>query len=397
MSELLRNRSFRYLWLAGLLSTTGSEISRLGLVLYFVRERDSVAYLALLVALKTLPGALAAPAAGWIIDRFSKRGVMIASDVARMACLLVILLWPHDWVIYAMAGVDSILAVFFEPARTATLPLIVEPRRIPEANGLQQSMWNLTMIAGPMLGAELFISAGLAVTLVLDALSFLASAVLVAFVRVRRVEWADGGVGSALTGVREGWTYFLRNRLVRHLTTLIFVSMLCGGMWVPLAPFFIRDVLGGSDRILGLQFGVFGLGGVVGGVLAPRLMSHVNKGSLVFMALLAEGAQFAMYALIPDVAASVAVLFFWGITVSIIAVASYSILQVHVEERFLGRVFSMVKQGENVAMLLAVLLAVALDGVLGSAVTFLVGGLCYVWIVAVSSLTRGGRQLLATP
>jgi hypothetical protein len=89
-------------------------------------------------------------------------------------------------------------------------------------------------------------------------------------------------------------------------------------------------------------------------------------------------------------------MFVLGIVVSIVVVSFYSILQAVVEEAFLGRVFSIVKQSENLAVVLAMVFAVLLQTFLDSYVIFLVAGLFYVVLTIASSLSRGGRLLLGT-
>ena len=90
------------------------------------------------------------------------------------------------------------------------------------------------------------------------------------------------------------------------------------------------------------------------------------------------------------------IMFGLGIVVSIVVVSFYSILQAVVEEPFLGRVFSIVKQSENLAIVLAMGMAVLLHSFLNSHVILLVAGLFYVVLMLASSFSRGGRLLLGT-
>jgi hypothetical protein len=84
------------------------------------------------------------------------------------------------------------------------------------------------------------------------------------------------------------------------------------------------------------------------------------------LALMLEGLTMALYSLVPNAAVSVGICLFWGVVVSAILVPYYSIVQERVEEGFLGRVFSVARQGESVAILLAVGIAVGLHGVFRS-------------------------------
>jgi MFS family permease len=348
--------------------------------------------------LELLPGALVAPLAGVVIDAYNKRVVMIVSDLLRMVFMLLIFWRPTTEMIYLMAALHSIATVFYLPAKSALIPAVVEESEWPAANGLDQSASSLTLVAGPIIGAELLIFLGLKATLIVDSLSFLASALLVARVKSRAVTREHVGLSLATTvqNVKAGWKYIATHRLVLRLNVMVFVSLLCAGMWMPLAPAFVRDHLSGSSRLVGWQIGVFGLGAILGGLLAPLVVRRFGKGLMVVLGLLTEGLSLTVYAVVTHVGISMLIMFVLGIVVSIVVVSFYSILQAVVEEAFLGRVFSIVKQSENLAVVLAMVFAVLLQTFLDSYVIFLVAGLFYVVLTIASSLSRGGRLLLGT-
>lgn len=396
--RVLGNSSFRNLWLASLLSTTGSQISRFGLILYISGTGNSVLALALLLIMELLPGALVAPLAGVVIDAYSRRAVMIVSDLLRMVFMLLIWWRPTTGMIYLMAALHSIATAFYQPAKSALIPAVVEESDWPSANGLDQSASNLPMVAGPIIGAELLIILGLKATLMVDAFSFLTSAVLLGRVRSRPLTRgrAELSLATTVRDVKAGWNYIAAHPLVLRLNVMVFVSLLCAGMWMPLAPSFVRDQLSGSGRLVGWQIGIFGSGAILGGLLAPPLVRRFGKGAMVFLGLLTEGLSLSVYAVVSQVGVSMLIMFVLGVVVSIVVVSFYSILQTVVEEPFLGRVFSIVKQGENLAVVLAMLMAVLLHSFLDSHVIILVAGLFYVALTVASSFSRGGRLLLGT-
>lgn len=399
MVRILRHRSFRHLWAANLLSLLGSQISRIGLLLYLFESRDSVGALALLVVVETLPGVVIAPFAGAVVDRFSKRGVMLAADLVRAALMGAILLAPTLGMIYLMAGLHAVVTVFFQPAKSAAIPLMLEPDDLNEANGADQAASNVMMILGPVVGAHLLVSYGLAATLLVDVATFLLSALLVTRLVIRPVPGSGERFSAAAVAgeIRDGWSYLLEHRLALHLNVLLFAALVCTGVWIPLAPFFIRDYLGAPEALLGWQLAVFGWGAVLGGLVAPRLVARFGRGVTLFGGFVAEAVALSVYATVPHPGASTGVIFLWGVAVSVIVVPFYSILQAAVEERFLGRVFSVVKQGESVAVFLAMLTAVALAERFGSHLILLATGLAYLALTLASTATRGGRTLLATP
>ena len=130
------------------------------------------------------------------------------------------------------------------------------------------------------------------------------------------------------------------------------------------------------ERVLGWQLAVFGLGGAVGGALAPRLEAwSATRGSVFFGGLIGESLYICMYPMVRNMTWSLAILFLWGATVSLIAVSGYSIMHTTVPDRFMNRVFAIVQQGESAAMLLAMGAAVLLSRVLSTQEIFVAAGL----------------------
>ncbi|HJQ23875.1 MAG TPA: MFS transporter [Blastocatellia bacterium] len=395
--SVLQVASFRRIWLAELLSGLGSHISRLGLLLYLFHSTNNTKALATLLALEMLPGAIVAPVSGALIDRLSRRKIMIASDLARMVFMLTILAYPTQGVIYCMAALHSISAAFFDPAKTASIPLLIESDQLTEANGIGQSTSNVMLVVGPVLGTQLFMGAGLQTMLVIDALTFLASALLIARVEIPERDLPEGATLNSISiEIATGWIYLTRHRLIRYLIALFFISLTCVGTWLPLAPFFIKSFLRGSDLVLGIQLGMLGVGGVLGGTLAPKLIKRYNKGVVLFASLLAEGLIMIVYSFVADVGLSVFICLLWGGGVSVMLVSYYSIMQELVDKKFSGRAFSLAKQSENLAILLAAGLAAVLSMYLSVDQIFTLGGITYLAIVLASAFTAPGRNLLAT-
>lgn len=390
--------AFRRLWLANLFSLLGSQVSRIGLILLIVQRTNSVRALALLVCLETLPAVIVAPFAGAVVDRTRRRRVLIAADLVRFAALMGILIQPTVVMICVMAAVQSVASAFFQPARAALVPMIVPQDRLVVANSWDQGAANVMFIVGPIVGTELMLLSGVSWTLILDGVTFLASAAVVATMPLSEPYGAGAArpAVSALEDIRSGWRYLRDHAIAGHMSGLFFMSLLCTGLWMPLAPFFIRDHLGGGSRVLAWQFAAFGAGAVAGSFLAPTLIRRFGRGVVVCAGLIAEGGCQTAYAIATGVGLSTALIFLWGVVVSLIVVPFYSILQTVVEERFLGRVFSTVRQSENLALMFALLLAMLLQERMDSHGILLVGGVAYCGLAAVSCLTGGGRTLLAT-
>src|SRR5256712_6877593 len=124
---------------------------------------------------------LAGPAAGVLADRVSRRAIMVASDLARVAlvlCLLFIRQADQVWIAYAVVAAHSVVSAFFEPAQQAMLPNLVSEADYPLAATLENSLWAATLAVGSALGGMALAVGGPDAAFAFDALSFLGSAAL---------------------------------------------------------------------------------------------------------------------------------------------------------------------------------------------------------------------------
>src|SRR5262249_38330161 len=154
--------------LAGLLSQTGSSLSRMALVLWLAGEHG-VAMAGALILCETMPGVVTTLASGAIADRFDKKWLMVGSDLMRIMAFLAALRWPGPPVIFGMMCFYSVANSFFQPARSAAVPLVVDSPDLTRANSLDQGASTAVMIAGPYVGALLLYSVGLRTALTIDA------------------------------------------------------------------------------------------------------------------------------------------------------------------------------------------------------------------------------------
>jgi MFS family permease len=328
-----------------------------------------------------------------MVDRFDKRKLMVAADLSRMSLLTGVVMFPSAPALYIFAVLDSLAAVFFDPARSASLPAVLPPGELAAANGLDQIMRNLTMVGGPVVGALLCSRIGLTTALSVDALSFLVSAALLWSTHIpppRGVSRVPPGVWS---GSKAGVKHLWGTPVLRQVSILWFLSTLAVGMWMPLAPFFNRDLRAG-DEALGYQIAALGIGGALGGAAAGATCRRWKPGPLLFAAMLLEGLHFILFSLAPNASWSILVLLPWGVVVGIIFVTAETLLQTRADPSMLGRVMSTVKQGEHLASLGSMAAAIALSGAFSAHHIFRVAGLFYIAAVAVTIPTRAGRSLL---
>src|SRR5215510_5114045 len=177
---LRRNRSFRRLWIGQVISELGNWfnfIAALGVVRLVSHAATEAATILLIVRL--VPFTLFAPLAGAFVDRWSRRTVMIATDLLRLAVALGFLFVhrPEDlWLAYLCTALLSFFGTFFEAAKNAAVPNITGERDLLAGNALMFSSRFLLMSVGAALGGWTAAHVGYQAAFIINAISFLASA-----------------------------------------------------------------------------------------------------------------------------------------------------------------------------------------------------------------------------
>src|SRR5450432_1294087 len=182
------NRDFRLLYAGSLISLGGDWFLTVALLDLVLQLTGSATLASLMLLCQTLPIFIFTPLAGHIIDRVDRRKLMITVDIIRTgACLLPLLARTPALLPFAYAGVVliSIGSAYFEPASQAALPNIVAAEELGPANVLMGSTWGTMLAAGAAIGGLVTARFGRDVSFIVDAASFLISAVILAGIRTK--------------------------------------------------------------------------------------------------------------------------------------------------------------------------------------------------------------------
>ncbi|HEV7472468.1 MAG TPA: MFS transporter [Pyrinomonadaceae bacterium] len=317
---LRRNRSFRRLWWGQVISELGSWfnfIAGLGLVRAISHGDPGVTTIFLLA--RMVPLTLFLPLAGAFVDRWSRRVVMIVSDLARVAIAIGFLFvrGPESlWIAYLCTALLSFFGSFFEAAKNAAMPNITGDRDLLAGNALMFSSRFLLMSLGAALGGWTAANVGYSAAFIVNAVSFLGSALSVWLIpdqetRQQGLEKEREAGGPKVTywsDIREGWSYVLSNRPVAALLLINVIWASGGG-----AGNLIYDRLGGI--VFAGQFGFSGdlavaalyFAGGVGlflGMMIARRVGHYfefldKTPALIGWGLLTQGLLFALMGVMP--------------------------------------------------------------------------------------------------
>jgi len=178
---MLQLRPFRFLWLSGLISQVGDWLLAIALPVYLYQATGSTFATGAMFVAQSFPRLICGLAAGVFVDRWDRRRILMATDVARGLLLLGLLgVHPRDSLLplYSVVACDSLLALFAVPAQHAIVPAVVGERDIATANSIRALSWELARLGAPPLGGFIFIRFGFSSIVIIDSVSFFASAAL---------------------------------------------------------------------------------------------------------------------------------------------------------------------------------------------------------------------------
>src|SRR5687767_14552537 len=185
--ELLRtNKDFRQLWLGQVVSQMGDWFNTIALYTIILNLTGSGRDIGLLMVARFLPSFVFGSLSGVLADRFSRRSIMIVSDLLRAFVVLGFLFVRRAdqlWILYVLTIAQLALSTFFEPAKTAAIPSIVSDRELVTANALSSVTWSVMLTLGAAVGGTITGWFGTNVAFVLDSISYLFSSYFLACVR----------------------------------------------------------------------------------------------------------------------------------------------------------------------------------------------------------------------
>ena len=351
--ELLRrNREFRLLWLGQVVSQLGDWFNTIAVMTLVLRLTGSGRAVGLIFVTRFLPSVFAGPLAGAVADRFNRRSVMIWSDVCRALVVLGFLFVReprHVWLIYALTVTQLTLSTFFEPAKSAALPSVVEDRDLLTANAITSVTWSVMLTLGAAIGGVITGWVGTDASFVLDSLTYLASAALVAAVRLPKRpprERTRLTVAKALgiTDTVEGVSYVrARPRVLAYLAVKPAWGL--GGGILTLLGVFGEKIFTFGGRAatgIGVLYAARGIGTAVGPFVARRVAggSRRSMQTAIGLSFVVGGLFYAAFGLAHNFAVALLVLAIAHAGGSVLWVFSTVLLQTAVEDEFRGRVFA---------------------------------------------------------
>ena len=291
---LLRtNRDFRLLWIGESVSELGSTVTLVALPFVALIVLHATAFeVASLTAAETILWPFIALPIGVWVDRISRRGVLIAADGGRALALLSIPIAAamHDLTLvqlYAVGVVAGVLTIFFSVAYPSYLPSVVATESLVEGNSLLTGAEQVAHISGPALGGVLVQALGAAYALFADVASFVVSVVAVFAIRAEEPPPATER-RKMRHEVVDGVRFIIEHKVLRAFIVSAATSNLFAGGAQAITVLFLVRVVHVQAGVVGLLLSVGALGGLVGAILARRLIRLFGDGRTMVLAAVVE-------------------------------------------------------------------------------------------------------------
>ncbi|MGB1286003.1 MAG: MFS transporter [Aggregatilineales bacterium] len=290
LRALLTSKNFVLLWLGETISLIGDQFYMIALPWLILQMTGDPFAMGMVLAIGGIPRALFMLVGGALTDRFTPRSVMLVSNMLRMVIVMVLSLTIltgtiQVWMIYIFSLLFGLMDAFFFPAQNAIVPNLVKPEQLQTANAIVMMTQQLSLFGGPVLAGAMIALLGSSQTVEteltgigwafgIDALTFLASAITLYFIRVKRKakskneDESENVIQSMMTGLR----YVRQNPSLRSVFALIiFANMLISAPMTIGIPVLADVRLPEGAAAFGMIMSAFGGGSLLGMALGGGL------------------------------------------------------------------------------------------------------------------------------
>lgn len=362
MLSSLRHRDYRLFIGAFTTSSIGSWAYNVALAVWLLDETGEPGWIAASTVARFAPALVMSVYGGVLADRFERIRLMVGLDVVFAVSMFVLatemLLGAPPIVVVLTATVPAIFSSVYEPAAAAMTPQLVPERDLGSANALRNTIDNICVIAGPALGALVLLVADPWLTVVLNGVTFAASAVLVAAVSARStpVDVSDGGRSGPLAQVTVGLRSMGQSSGTAVLVAFSVVATFVFGTDTVLFVVLSDQVLGTGPEGYGYLLTGLGVGGIAAAGLVTRLERRPRLGPVILLGMAAYCTPTLLLLVVDDPVIAFLVQCVRGAATLVVDVLAITALQRSIPSDRLGRVFG----AFDGLLILAVLLGSAL-------------------------------------
>jgi MFS family permease len=345
MFVALRYRNYRLWFIGQLVSLVGTWMQTTAQGYLIFELTRSPAYLGYVGFATGVPAWLFMLYAGVIVDRGSRRNMIVLTQLAMMILAFILaaltfLGWVQSWHIIVLALALGVATAFDAPARQAFVIEMVEREDLGNAIALNSGMFNLATVVGPAVGGIIYVLVGPAWCFTLNGLTFIAVITALLMMRVHPPSPRPHPT-AALDDFKEGVRYVASNLMIRTIITIACVISLFGLAYSTLIPAWAVTILGGNATTNGWLQSARGLGALSGALMIASLGRFKFRGRLLLLGMLAFPVMLLIFAEARPLWLSLLALAGVGLGVMIVFNLANTLVQTLVSDKYRGRVISL--------------------------------------------------------
>jgi MFS family permease len=338
---LRRNRSFRRLWLARVVSFLGDAMGLVALILYVADEVGSGTAVALLLLAGDFTPTLLSPLVGVVADRLERRRLLIICELGQaLAAGTIVIAEPPLGPLLVLVALSGLLASLFQAAARSAVPELVADHELEHANALIGGGTYGLEAFGPLLAAVLLPFMSPLGVLAIDAVTFLVSPLLLAGLPRMPSLVRSGQHETVSAAARTGIRYIWRHRILRPVAVAFVVVVAFNGVDDVALVFLGRDTFDAGDSGVSLLYAASGLGLLLGFALVVSRATRSPPVTIAIAGFVIGSAGNLLTGVSPVIAAAFVMQLVRGIGLSLMEVGPTTLLQRTVPRQLLGRVFA---------------------------------------------------------
>jgi len=393
--DLLRRATdYRRLFVATLASGAGTYLAAIALTVDVFDRTGSGTWVSALLIAEFLPAILIGLMLGPLVDRWSRRRLLIGSDLVRLAVFCALPFAGSATVVVILAFIAGLATGFFRPAVYAGMPNLVDDDDLPAANALLQAVENLAWMIGPIVGGVLLAVQGPELAYWLNAVSFLLSAALLARIPARRLQAGEIESRGHWQDLGDGFRLVRRSRAL--LTVLVVWNIvLLGSAAVNVAEVVLAKVsLDAGDFGFGVLVGASGLGLTLGSLAAGSLLDRLGIRNTYAATIAVMALGYGVAAVAPTLAVAVVAVVVGTFGNGAAIVCNALLVQRGAPDELRGRAFTVIMSSNYVLLGLGMAVAGPLVDAFGA--RWLWGGASIAFLLAALAAVVMARDVETT-
>lgn len=382
----IRNKDFVLFWFAQLISQFGDRMNQMALVgLAAMRNPGDVTELAKLLAFTIIPVFIVGPIAGVFVDRWDRRVTLLISDLIRGVLVLLIptifIFHQSNIPIYIIIFLVFCLSRFHVPAKLSILPDLVEDKHIHTANSLMTVTGMIAAVLGALIGGLIVEYIGPRGGFMIDAMTFLFSALLIIFIK-DRPQFKINAQDMAQTGhdifeaektvwheIKEGVLYILQEKRIQFiLSVMTILFMALGAIYVTIIVF-VQEAFNTVTKDVAFLAVGLGIGLFIGSMIYGKFGSKQSDIKTIFQSLIGGGVMVSIFTLAVQSTQSrmvgIVMAGILGLVIGPVMIASNTVIHKICNETMRGKVFSALEFVMHLGFLMTMLLSSYLADMVG--------------------------------